>query len=468
MTKTRILTKIAKSLKKLKNFFLHKAMVLTVASALTFIIPTLLDVYLRKNYDFSFEKQQFVTIGFSIFIIFLNILIVRKWLSFKQVGLQRSGFLRAFIYSLVFVFLLRITNYFGYKEVFPKEVWTKQFFLQVVPFIFLAFQEELMFRGIIFKVWERRKGLLIALFISSVLFGLEHLVYPTLGFEKVTLNRAVSTAFWGPVFVLIAYRTKNIWGLSISHFLYNISLLASEEANQFAAPINSFIMLAAGLYIFFPIILDKINQMIDRVRKKDIVWSRYLALLLILFFTLFAGEYIMEDFSGVKKTKEFCPVIEDEEVKKCTEEALLPDKDCFGIDLRLEEAGKEVRGNKRAIELLEKNCLWLFNTQFHDLTGDKEDELIMITSGAGCASCHWNRIYILSEDKIIFQKDVEDVWFWPAENYFGFIIKYPLRREDEAYCCPTEGIVESYTVSSINSGYETFYKFDERSEPYQK
>lgn len=453
--------------KKIKSLIFHRAVVITALSALTFILPTLLDVYfVRNRFELSYENRQFATIGFSLLVIFLNLLIIRKWLSLKQVGLQKSGFIKSLVYSLIFVFLLRIFDYFGYREIFPKTIWDKQFILHLSTFVFLAFQEELMFRGIIFKVWNRWKGFLIALFVSSTLFGLEHLVYPALGFEQVTMSRALTTALFGPAFVLVAYRAKNIWGLTISHFLYNASLLIAEPLVGDITPKDSFILFSVGVSIFLPIGIDFVDRRISKLKLSDIRWSLYLATLFSIFFILFTSIFVLEDLGITDDSKEICPYIENEKVKSCLAENEERVDGCYGIDLRLEKAREDTGNSQKGLELLQENCLWLFDAQTHDFTGDGEEELAMITAGAGCASCHWNRIYIIKGDQVIFEKNTQDVFFWPAEDYPGFIIKYPLRRQGEGYCCPSEGIVESYTVSELDDSYQTFYKFDERSEPY--
>ncbi|MFC1727151.1 CPBP family intramembrane glutamic endopeptidase [Patescibacteria group bacterium] len=453
--------KIRKFAKKIKRFIFHRAIWITILSSLTFIIPSVLDAYIRKNFELELTQRSLLTIGISLLVILPNLLIAKRWLSFGEIGLRKKGFGRSLLYSIVFIVLLRLLDYFGWKEIFPKEFWTKSYLLYISTFIFLAFQEELMFRGIIFRVWEKWKGFLVAMFISSLLFGLEHLVYPALGFDQVTISRAATTALWGPVFALIAFRTKNIWGLSISHFLYNASLTSSETVVPQDQAKDTFWVAAIAVFFFLPIAIDKFDLLITKIKKKKIIWSRYLSLVFIVFFLLFASIAFYEDL-GFGDDNDFCPIIENEKVIKCIEEARPPDENCHGIDLELNKAKNDVRENKKALELLEKNCLWLVDAQFHDLTDDNEEELTVIATDAGCTECHWSRIYVIKDDQVIFEKDAEDIAFWPTDN--GFAIAYPLRRVNETYYRPTEGIMESYQV--WDEEYKYFHKFDERSVLY--
>ena len=230
-------------------------------------------------------------------------------------------------------------------------------------------------------------------------------------------------------------------------------------------PKESFWILSAGIYFFLPVIIDKIEQRLSHFKRPKIVWSRYLATLFIIFFFLIAADIVARDL-GIIEEEEFCPIIENEEVKECIEKVKTSKGECHGIDLQLDKVKEKVKGNKKALELFKDNCLWLLDAQFHDLTGDQKEELMMIAAGAGCTSYHIQTIYILKDDKVIFEKDAEDIWFWPAEDYYGFAIKHPLRQVGEAYCCPTEGIVESYQVWE-GDNYKYFHKFDSHCEKYE-
>ncbi len=141
--------------------------------------------------------------------------------------------------------------------------------------------------------------------------------------------------------------------------------------------------------------------------------------------------------------------------------------DCYGIELILQQAEKKVNNNSKALEILRTNCLQLVNANVHDFTGDGKEDVAMVTSKAECNNCSQNRIYIVSENEIIFQKDSENVELWPFENRPGFAIRYPLRKQGEALCCPTESIKESYDINTLGEKYNNFYKYDEHYEAYK-
>jgi membrane protease YdiL (CAAX protease family) len=82
-----------------------------------------------------------------------------------------------------------------------------------------GFVEEVLFRGVLFRIVEERLGTWVALTISAVLFGLLHLGNP-----NATLGGAVAIAVEAGVLLAAAYAfTRRLW-LSIGiHFAWNFT-----------------------------------------------------------------------------------------------------------------------------------------------------------------------------------------------------------------------------------------------------
>lgn len=81
-----------------------------------------------------------------------------------------------------------------------------------------AFWEEVVFRGVVFRIVEEGTGTWIALLVSAVAFGLVHL-----GNEHVTLRAVATTAlvagvFLGGVYVL----TRRLWLAIGAHYAVNV------------------------------------------------------------------------------------------------------------------------------------------------------------------------------------------------------------------------------------------------------
>lgn len=82
-----------------------------------------------------------------------------------------------------------------------------------------AIVEELLFRGIIFRLIERSLGTWIALAISAVLFGAIHFLNPNSG-----LFPAIAIAVEAGIFLAAAYvATRNLWFAIGAHFGWNFT-----------------------------------------------------------------------------------------------------------------------------------------------------------------------------------------------------------------------------------------------------
>lgn len=74
-----------------------------------------------------------------------------------------------------------------------------------------AIVEELIFRGIAFNVLKRRFPVWVAILLPAILFGFAH--------ARWGLGRVTVTGFMGVLFALLRWRTDNVWGPIVVHFL---------------------------------------------------------------------------------------------------------------------------------------------------------------------------------------------------------------------------------------------------------
>ena len=115
------------------------------------------------------------------------------------------------------------------------------------------------------------------------------------------------------------------------------------------------------------------------------------------------------------------------------------------IDLHINDLDKAVKNNKKAIEIIKDECLWVQMVDKFDVTGDGKQELILNSGGAGCGSCHYRTVHILEGENVIFRIEGDDFSIEkPSLSVTGFKLLKPLRRIDEGLCCPTEYVAETY------------------------
>lgn len=77
-----------------------------------------------------------------------------------------------------------------------------------------------------------------------------------------------------------------------------------------------------------------------------------------------------------------------------------------------------------------------------DLTDDGKLDVIYITAGEGCASCHDQTIRIFDGQNEIFNDRFDDALFVPGKK--AFIVFQPTRKEGEPLCCPTSFNLTTY------------------------
>ena len=85
----------------------------------------------------------------------------------------------------------------------------------------------------------------------------------------------------------------------------------------------------------------------------------------------------------------------------------------------------------------------MYDPQAVDLTGDGNPEIVYITAGEGCASCHQQFLYIFDGQNQIFWKDFGDPVFAARDK--AFMVFQPNRVQDEPLCCATSFNLTTYT-----------------------
>ncbi|OCA88044.1 hypothetical protein A8F94_09485 [Bacillus sp. FJAT-27225] len=102
----------------------------------------------------------------------------------------------------------------------------------VLPFIIGSFItacsagiiEEVLFRGYLFKIIEDKWNVAIAIFVTSGVFGVLHLLSAN---EQQLLDiclTLIAGALAGTMFSLIVYRTGSVWNAVVVHILWNFFL----------------------------------------------------------------------------------------------------------------------------------------------------------------------------------------------------------------------------------------------------
>jgi hypothetical protein len=150
----------------------------------------------------------------------------------------RSGLLRGMALGagMFLTTMLIILIFGGWEHVAGGSFWG--FLANIGMMASAAVCEELLFRGVIFRIVEERAGTWSALALSAVLFGAAHLVNP-----EATLWGAISIAVEaGVLFGAVYAATRSLWLPIGLHFAWNL-----VESGVFGTTVSGSSDGAAGL-----------------------------------------------------------------------------------------------------------------------------------------------------------------------------------------------------------------------------
>ena len=84
--------------------------------------------------------------------------------------------------------------------------------------------EEMVFRGLIMGILERRFGIKAAVIAPSVLFGALHIIGRDMDFVS-TVQLLIAGSIVGILFSLIAYESGSVWNSAIVHGVWNMAVI---------------------------------------------------------------------------------------------------------------------------------------------------------------------------------------------------------------------------------------------------
>jgi len=152
-------------------------------------------------------------------------------------GWGAAGFFGTMIYFLVIVGILVLFGSYRIDKVLPinEEIW-----MGLAGFLLIAVFEELVFRGILFRMIWKRWGIWIALLVSSLIFGFAHILNP-----NATLWSSFAIAIEAGFLLGAAYVVSdNLWLPIAIHWAWNFT-----QGNICGVPVSGS---PTGARIFVP------------------------------------------------------------------------------------------------------------------------------------------------------------------------------------------------------------------------
>ena len=187
-----------------------------------FFLNDLANIFLYRNYmawlavDYVFVK--------AFLLGFIFYLLRKKIITFEDLGLKAIKLPEFLFWTVLMIiaglFLDQIGGRFWASVIpgtalgkFPVIANPALYRLDLyLGLFFVGFTEEIIFRGLAFRVlYENFKSLPKVFIISSLIFGLIH--------WSLGINVIINTAIIGAVFMIALWRTKSVWPLIIAHFI---------------------------------------------------------------------------------------------------------------------------------------------------------------------------------------------------------------------------------------------------------
>ena len=144
-----------------------------------------------------------------------------------------------------------------------------------VSMTLVGFVEELLFRGFLFKAMLRDGNVKAAVIVSSVTFGLGHILNLFTGQDLVeTLNQVVFAVVVGFVFMFVFYKSGSLLPGILAHsFIDASSVFASDEGSQLLNMILHIVFIviavAYSLYLVKHVETPAINRVDTQIKRGE-------------------------------------------------------------------------------------------------------------------------------------------------------------------------------------------------------
>ena len=198
--------------------------------AVAMIIAYCLLASIGDEISASIGIKKIVTVPIMVVFSGIIILFLKKNQMFTKYGLCKSEVPASkMLYYIPIVVFVTENLWYGVAL----NMSSLETVLYILFMFCVGFLEEIIFRGFLFEAM-RKDGVKSAIIVSSVTFGIGHIVnlFNGSGAELLpNICQVIYATAIGFMFVMIYYKTKSLWVCIIAHALYNsLSAIADQSA----------------------------------------------------------------------------------------------------------------------------------------------------------------------------------------------------------------------------------------------
>jgi membrane protease YdiL (CAAX protease family) len=167
----------------------------------------------------------------------LFVLLVARWLQWRDLGFVKTdGWAALRLVWLPSLYILL----FGLGALLLGPPPLGFVLIVLINCLFVGFSKELMFRGVVFSAFARRRPIWPAILASSFLFGAIHSLnaFGT-GHLFIALMQSVAAGLSGLFLLALRLRTGSLWPPIIFHWIWNFALLVAGGAAMKQVDVNA-------------------------------------------------------------------------------------------------------------------------------------------------------------------------------------------------------------------------------------
>jgi len=222
--------------------------------AILWIVMYVVLLSLADNFSVEIGVHKLVTVVVCAALTLILVMWMKRSGLYEKYGLCKSKLEPSkLLYYIPLVLLASVNLWFGVTMNYsPVET-----VLYAASMLFVGFLEEVIFRGLLFKAMSK-DGLKSAIIVSSVTFGIGHIVNLINGSGADIFSNLLQVGYAiaaGFAFTMLFHRSKSLWACIITHGVLNaLSVFANEGARTpgrdiFCAVMLTVISLAYAGYL---------------------------------------------------------------------------------------------------------------------------------------------------------------------------------------------------------------------------
>lgn len=215
-----------------------------VKFSLVWIIAYVVLLSVAENLSGSLGFEKIITAPVCIVFVLFIIGFMKKYNLSEQYGLcSFKGSQKNYLYFIPLGFITSVNLWNGVAI----NISAFEIVLFIISMLCVGFIEEIIFRGFLFQAMSR-DNLKSAVFVSSITFGMGHIVNLLNGRDLIpTLLQTCYAAAIGFLFTIIFYKGKSLWPCIIAHGILNSLAIFAVQRTQMLSIITSIVLCAISL-----------------------------------------------------------------------------------------------------------------------------------------------------------------------------------------------------------------------------